>query len=264
MVPKGRLIMLSNTDRNTEHKKEKEDQQFFLCDILETLKVDHRTPLEFLVTKDDQHQIIKIYSEKLLKAGYHNFNFLHLNGEHKNTEMISFRLARARTVILMDHPSDICRIMQNSPALRILYKKYFLEEDFIIIGINAGAICIPGAFMHESGVVNGLGFINKCIIDTEFDYKTRFRKLIKTILFNKECFGLGLGENTALIVEEGIKATCRGRGPVMLIDARNVTNLNTKEFTRKKTLFVKNLKGHILTDGSILNLNSGEVIARQF
>jgi len=264
MVPKGRLVMSRNTEEIAENENKNRDQHSFLCNILKTMKVDKRTPLEFVITGDGKYEIIKMYSEKLLEAGYHNFNFLNVSSEDKNQEMVSSRLARANIVIFMDDPANICRILQKSSILKILYKKYLLEESFMIIGINVGAMCIPGAFMHGSRVVNGLGFVNSCIIDTEFDYETGFRKLIKTVILNKEYFGLGLSDNTALIIEEGVKATCKGDGPVMLINARNVKNFNTRDFNSGKTMFVKNLKGHILIDGCTLNLNSGEVTTQKF
>lgn len=46
----------------------------------------------------------------------------------------------------------------------------------------------------------------------------------------------------------------------MLVNARNVKKFNADDFDKGKTMFVKNLKGHILVDGCMLNLKNGEVI----
>ncbi|SHE42036.1 Type 1 glutamine amidotransferase-like domain-containing protein [Chryseobacterium takakiae] len=261
MVPKGRLIMIRNTDNPVPEKDKETNGSFFLHEIFQILSSSKDASIELITTASDQEkQVEKKYAEGLIAAGYPNFNFLYLSKEQNDDEQLSSRLSRAQIVIFTDEHSEICGILKESTILKLLYRKYLLEEHFTIVGINVGAMCISGIFMNDSGVIDGLGFINTCIIDTRFDHKTRFKNLIKNVILNNEYFGLGLSENTALIIEEGSKAICKGSGSVMLVNARNVKKFNPKDFDKGKTMFVKNLKGHILVDGCTLNLKNGEVL----
>lgn len=260
MVPKGRLIMIRNTD-NPEKDKET-TSRFFLHEIFGLLSGCKDAAIEVITTgsgSDQEAKLGKKYAEELIAAGYHNINFLYPDKE-QNVEKFSSRLSHAKVVIFTDEQPELCEILRGSAILKLLYRKYLLEDDFTVVGINVGAMCISGIFMNDSGIIEGLGFINICIIDTRFDHRTRFKNLIKNVIMNNEYFGLGLSENTALIIEEGNKATCRGSGSVMLINARNVKRFNPKDFDQGNTMFVKNLKGHILVDGCMLNLKNGEVL----
>ena len=261
MVPKGRLIMIRNTDNPTPEKGAETNGRFFLHQIFQLLSGCKDAAIEIITTRSDQEERIEEkYADELMAAGYHNFNFLYPDKEQQNDEQFSSRLSKAKVVIFTDEQPELCEILRESMILKLLYRKYLLEDDFTVVGINVGAMCISGIFMNDSGVIDGLGFINTCIIDSRFDHKTRFKNLIKNVILNNEYFGLGLNENTALIIEEGTKAICKGSGSVMLVNARNVKKFNAKDFDKGKTMFVKNLKGHILVDGCMLNLKNGEVL----
>jgi len=261
MVPKGRVIMIRNTDNPTPENRKDIIGHFFLQQIFQLLCDNKDAAIELIAASTDQNRHLeKKYFEALTNAGYRNFNFLYPDQEQNNDEQIYFRLSGAKVVIFTDGESELCEVLKDSTILKLLYKKYLLEPDFTIVGINVGAMCISGIFMNDSGAIDGLGFINTCIIDSRFDHKTRFKNLIKNVILNNEYFGLGLNENTALIIEEGSKAICKGSGSVMFVNARNVKKINAKDFDNEKTMFVKNLKGHILVDGCMLNLKNGEVL----
>jgi len=61
----------------------------------------------------------------------------------------------------------------------------------------------------------------------------------------------------ALIIEKGYKASCLGNSSVMVVNARDVKN---KRLGRGASVYKKNLKGHILTEGSVLNVCTGDLI----
>lgn len=253
--------MIRNTENPTPEKGAETNGRFFLHQIYQLLSGNKDAAIEIITTRSDQEERIEEkYADELMAAGYHNFNFLYPDKEQQNDEQFSSRLSKAKVVIFTDEQPELCEILRGSTILKLLYRKYLLEDDFTVVGINVGAMCISGIFMNDSGVIDGLGFINTCIIDSRFDHKTRFKNLIKNVILNNEYFGLGLNENTALIIEEGTKAICKGSGSVMLVNARNVKKFNAKDFDKGKTMFVKNLKGHILVDGCMLNLKNGEVL----
>lgn len=167
---------------------------------------------------------------------------------------------RQKAVVLDDQP-EILDALKKSLVSKLLYKKYLNEEDFTVVGISTGAIGISTYILKETGgTEKGFGFLNNCIIDPTFNHQVRFRELVKAILSHHECLGLGLNSGTALIIEKGYRASCIGKDPIMVVNAKDVRK---RRFRKGASIYCKNLKGQILTHGSTLNLFSGELIKDQ-
>ncbi|REC46980.1 cyanophycinase [Chryseobacterium pennipullorum] len=254
MIPKGRLIIIGG-DNADEHERESPQYQSFsqISRLLSDKKDDR---FEIITASESMESIQKYFCEILSKEGYNNFDFIHVHKNH-HTEDYTSRILEAKIVFFADYEQKTYNILENSAILKLLNKKYLTEEDFTIVGINSGAMCISGHILNGSGTDTGLGFINNCIIDTQFDHKTRFKELVKAILSHQECLGLGITGRIALIIEKGYKASCIGNGSIIVVNAKNVKN---KRFREGDSLFAKYLKGHILTEGCMLNLFSGELI----
>jgi cyanophycinase len=65
---------------------------------------------------------------------------------------------------------------------------------------------------------------------------------------NPESLGIGLGEDTALLIRKGTEAICRGSGMVTIIDGDAITQTNITEAEKDCPVYVENLKVHLLTD----------------
>jgi cyanophycinase len=66
---------------------------------------------------------------------------------------------------------------------------------------------------------------------------------------NPEQLGIGLGEDTALIIKDGSDAECRGSGMVVIIDGRDIGQTNITKVKEGEAVFVENLKVHLLVKG---------------
>ncbi len=231
-----------------------------------------REALKLLVKeKDDRIEIItassskdlqKEYHKALTEVGYHNFDFLCVDiEEHKlpDENLYARRLAKARTVFFAGDRSEVYTALKNTAITDFLRNKYLHEDHFTLAGINAGAMYISDMMMNGFNLLPGLGFINNCIVDTQFVHRTRFEKLAHAVILHREYLGVGLGEGTALIIEEGYRAFCKGSGTVMVINAKDVKKYNVESVKKGRSVYVKNLKGHILIDGCTINLSNGRV-----
>ncbi|MFC3161576.1 cyanophycinase [Chryseobacterium arachidis] len=149
----------------------------------------------------------------------------------------------------------------------LLRRKYKEEDDFMIAGTSAGAMCMPKIVILEAingeaileydiELNSGFGFIENCIIDTYFVHRARFVRLAHATILHQECWGIGLGEDTALLIEEGYKATCRGSGSVWIINAREIGQTNTEMAEKGFPIYAENLKVHILTDNCKIDFSS--------
>jgi cyanophycinase len=103
----------------------------------------------------------------------------------------------------------------------------------------------------------GFGFLENVIIDQHFIKRKRLNRLISVVLENPGLIGVGIDEETAIIVEKGKKFKVLGEGTVMIFDARRA-----KEISEDKNgnITVKNLRVHILKSGEYFDLQKGEPI----
>jgi cyanophycinase len=106
----------------------------------------------------------------------------------------------------------------------------------------------------EIKVTTGLEFLKDVCIDTHFVHRGRFVRLAQVIATNATCIGLGIEEDTAVIVQAGLEAEVIGSGTVILIEGFEISATNIQDFSDKKTISIRDLKVHILGDGDTFHI----------
>jgi cyanophycinase len=155
--------------------------------------------------------------------------------------------------------------LNNTPLLTAIQKKYYADKNFIVGGTSAGAMAIPktiitGGLITEAlikgdiKIGKGLNFIEGIIIDTHFINRGRFTRLAHAVALNPSCTGIGLGENTALIITNGQTARCIGSGMVIIIDGSKISNTNIAVSDNCTPIYIENLNIKILTKGCLYQL----------
>ena len=148
--------------------------------------------------------------------------------------------------------------------------KYEHDKDFVVAGTSAGAMAMSKVMIYEGGVheailkndlkiTTGMGIFDTCIIDTHFIKRGRFGRLAHAITMNPESLGIGLGEDTALIIKNGFDAECRGSGMVVIIDGNQIEQTNITEIEDGSSIFVENLRVHLLAKGSKFSIKDRKV-----
>lgn len=257
MTPKGRLIIMGGNDAEAVHEADQETlkAQFPAYEIFRLLSDRKNDRIEMITASPDAMEAMTAeYSAALQQEGYSNFGFIHLKN---NREDYHPRILAAKVVFFIDDSPDLCETLKDSSLIKLIYKKYLLEEEFTVAGINAGGMFISSLFLSNKEIHPGLGFINHCIIDTRFRHGTRFKNLVKAVISHRECLGIGLNKGMALVIEKGYQARCIGSSSMIVVNAKNVRR---KKPGKRFCVFAKNLKGRILTAGSTLNLISGDLI----
>lgn len=141
------------------------------------------------------------------------------------------------------------------------------QNGCIIVGTSAGA-----SVMSDTMIVNGedeesprkftlkmapgLGFLEGVMIDQHFAQRGRIGRLLTGIAQNPEVLGVGIDEDTALLVRDNGDAQIIGSGAVYFLDARNITYSNVSEQNYNEVLSMFNIKLHVLKEGDKYNLLS--------
>jgi cyanophycinase len=101
----------------------------------------------------------------------------------------------------------------------------------------------------EIKVTTGLEFLKDVCIDTHFVHRSRFVRLAQVIATNPGGIGIGIEEDTAIIVRKGLEAEIIGSSTVILILGFFIADADMDNFAEKKPVSVRNLKVDILAPG---------------
>lgn len=139
-----------------------------------------------------------------------------------------------------------------------------------ICGTSAGAAALTetilaGGEPDEYGQMQdlhlgpGFGLLGfRAMIDTHFTQRRRLQRLFMVIAQNPETLGLGIDEDTALVVQDHLGEVV-GKGSVTFVDGRGVRFDNADECLDGKPLTLSYLRVGIVGAGYSLNLREREL-----
>lgn len=142
------------------------------------------------------------------------------------------------------------------------------DEGGVIAGTSAGASAMSETMLvhggdEESHVIGGsvrmapgLGLIGGVIIDQHFMERGRVGRLIGAVAQNPKNLGIGIDEQTAIVVERGNGFYVLGSGAVYVFDGSEVSYSNIAEEDLKKTLSIYDLRMHMLSQGDRFDLRA--------
>jgi cyanophycinase len=150
----------------------------------------------------------------------------------------------------------------------LLHQLY--EQGVVIGGTSAGAAMMSNSmFVRGSGEENprlenlqlgpGVEFVLGGMIDTHFSQRGRHGRLISAVAQYPHDLGIGIDENTALVVKDDIFEVI-GEGAVTVIDAGGLTYTNVPDLEPDEGLALYNVKLHILPAGHRFSLSERQPI----
>lgn len=269
-MPKGRIIIIGGKEDKdgSDPEMKQKNNNFSPKEILRLLVNSKEDRIEVITTAtSDPEDMKETYGKTFKEIGYSNFDFLDICDDQVHSDFHFQRIKNAKTIFFTGGDQErICKALEQSVITDLLKDKYKNEQGFTIAGTSAGAMCIPKVVIleavngeaileHDIELYNGLGFLENCIVDTHFVHRARFGRLAHAVILNRECWGIGLGEDTALVIEDGHCATCRGSGMVWMLDPENIRETNIETVQKGFPIYVENLKVHILTDHCKIDLS---------
>lgn len=136
------------------------------------------------------------------------------------------------------------------------------ETDIVIAGTSAGAAGMSTSMIvrgdatphpHKNSVrlSPGLGLLKNIIIDQHFTERGRISRLITAVSYNPYNLGLGIDENTAVILDNEGVLEVFGEGSVTIIDGSKISYNEIAEVDDYQSFSVCGVQLHILGDGMI-------------
>jgi len=142
------------------------------------------------------------------------------------------------------------------------------EQGGVIAGTSAGASVMSETMMVTNNgdasyriksallMAPGLGLARDMLIDQHFSERGRMSRLIGAVTQNPRVLGIGIDENTAMIVERERRFRVLGEGAVYVVDAAKSTYSNLAEEETDRTLSSFGLLIHMLSQGDEFDLDT--------
>lgn len=268
-IPKGTLLIIGGAEDKGEKgqldisEKNKDFKHLEILSELIPAKKNGRA-VEIITTATSQpEEVYKMYKNAFAKIGFRKTGFINMGDNYDAANPLFLeRIGKAHAVLFSGGDQfRLSTILGNTDVLDRIIQRYADDPDFIVAGTSAGAMAAATLMMYEGesneallkGTVklsSGLGLIDGCIIDTHFVKRGRFGRLAQAIVMNPTCIGIGLGEDTALIIKKGNEAECRGSGMVTIIDGKPIGHTNIAFAENHSPLYIENLRVHILCNGN--------------
>ncbi len=165
--------------------------------------------------------------------------------------------------------SKIVRYIGGTALAEIIKNKYE-NEAFVIAGTSAGAMCMSEEMITGGGVQEaftkgavtmgkGMGFIPNFIIDSHFIRRGRFGRLAEAVAQFPLKIGIGLAEDTGLVIKNRNNCEVIGSGMVILFDPRRLIHNNRDAVPEGSPMSITNLKVHILAHGDKLDIKEKRI-----
>ena len=213
----------------------------------------------------------KNYIAAFKKLACTNVTVLNLTSKEQcDTQETLALVAEANCVMFSGgNQSRITSIVGGTELHNLLASK-FKSEKFVIAGTSAGAMAmtnemIAGGSSKEAmlkGAVilrKGLSFIPELAIDTHFIRRGRFGRLAEAVAANPLLIGIGLAEDTGLVIKNSNEFRVIGSGMVIVFDASSLTHNVYDQLMEGTPLSISNLTTHISANGDRFTLKDRKI-----
>jgi cyanophycinase len=282
MMPKGKLIIIGGAldkgsfTENTFADQVEENLNFFekgiLKRIIDESKHQKNSRIEIVPTASKVPDIVGVeYARAFGYLGAENVGVLNVeNREDALSPEALERIANANVIFFTGGDQlRLTSIFGGTPIHDLLLKKY-LEEDFLYVGTSAGAACASKNMIYQGSsreallkgeikITSGLGFMDNVIIDTHFVQRGRIGRLFQAVVGNPKTLGIGLGEDTGLLIKNGVSMDALGSGLVIIVDGRQILDSNISDVALGEPISIKNLVVHVMSQGDVYCLEKSDL-----
>ncbi len=283
MKPTGKLIIIggavdtgSFTEKNYQDNIES-NLNFFEKGILKRILIEsanlEASRIEVITTAS---QIPVAVGEEYVKAfsylGANNVGVMNITlRDEANDESNVKRLQDADVVMFTGGDQlRLTSILGGTEFHRLLLKKY-QETNFVISGTSAGAAACSNNMIYQGSsseallkgevkITGGLGLINDVVIDTHFVHRGRIGRLFQAVVSNPMILGVGLGEDTGLLIKDGHEMEAIGSGLVILVDGRSIRDTNITDVAIGTPVSIEHLVVHVMAMNDLFDLENHKMI----
>jgi cyanophycinase len=210
------------------------------------------------------------YTRAFKKLGHTNVRPMHITSpQEADHPDILARIKTCGGILFSGGDQLLLTSVFNNTAFAQLLHKRYVQEHLVIAGTSAGAMAMSDLMIYprvdenklrpEVDLFPGLALVHDTIIDTHFLVRGRFRRLAFAVAQNPTHIGIGLEEDTGIIIRKGNQMEAIGSGLVTLIDGRSLKEANLTVAQVQHDIFIENLLVHVLSHGNNFTLRNKKI-----
>lgn len=237
---------------------------FFETGILKRLLLESKhkenSKIEVVTTASKiPREIGPEYVRALEYLGAANVKVLHIEKREQATNPEVLERIKAADVVMFTGGDQLrlTSILGGTAFHDIILDKYH-NEDFIYAGTSAGAAAASNNMIYQGSsseallkgevkITSGLGLIDGVIIDTHFVQRGRIGRLFQAVVGNPKVLGIGLGEDTGLLIKNNTQMEAIGSGLVILVDGREIKDTNLTQVELGQPISISHLVTHVMS-----------------
>ncbi|MBP7809908.1 MAG: cyanophycinase [Bacteroidia bacterium] len=284
-VPKGKLIIIGGSVDKGSFSESPEDltrklkffEEGILNKIIKVSAKNNLSRIEIITTASSipvevgEEYVNAFKNLDVLNVGVLNIKTRDEANSPENVE----RLKKADVVMFTGGDQLRLTSIFGGTAFHHLLLEKYENEDFVISGTSAGAAASSNNMIYQGSshgallkgevkITGGLGFINNVIIDTHFVQRGRIGRLMYACASNPINLGIGLGEDTGLLITEGYMMEAIGSGLIILVDGTHMRNTNMTEVEMGEPVSIENLIVHVMSIHDHFDLKTKKLIIDHF
>jgi cyanophycinase len=273
--PKGQLVAIGGAeDKGTDLETgeiHRNNLNFFGLGILkriveETGGIDSH--IEVVTTASMiPHEVGDNYIDAFGKIGCTKVGLMHIRNraDAANEDYLN-RIQNCKAVMFSGgNQMRLTSTFGGTKFLEIVMNRFENESDFLVAGTSAGAMAMSNTMIYEGNasrahlkgevkITTGLAFMDGVIFDSHFEKRGRFGRLAQAIAANPACIGIGLGEDTGMLIIDGNEMEAIGSGLVMILDGHDILHCNIADIPDGNPISMENLKVHFCENGNGYNV----------
>lgn len=275
MDVKGVLIIIGGNEDKGINTREQDHLEFVEKSVLaRVVKESGGTDANIVIIPTASRipeEVSSNYLDSFSQIGCKNLAVADIRNRDESEDEENIKLIEQADCVLFSggSQSKIVHKIGGSTIHKILLER-FEKENIVIAGTSAGAMCMSkemitgggGKEFFNKGAVSmgeGLGFIPHLIIDSHFIRRGRFGRLAEATARFTNLIGIGLAEDTGLVVKNCNSFEIVGTGMVIIFDASELSFNNQASTKVGHAMTIANLKTHVLANGYHFDILKREI-----
>ncbi|OON68009.1 cyanophycinase [Hymenobacter sp. CRA2] len=265
--PKGVLIAIGGHEQKDVNKKSQEESEYdeFASDIILQRFVDELRgdgPVLVIPTASEEpvesgQDYVKVFTDLGLKR----VEVLDIRSRDEVDTEENLRLLDEAAGMMFTGGDQLrlTAILGGTEFLKRIKQRY-TESHFVIGGTSAGAAAMSTPMIYqgrndagyqkdEIHITTGLQFMHDVAIDTHFVKRGRIVRMAQIIATNPGCIGIGLEEDTGIVVTNGKDIEVVGNGLVVVVDGLHCNGNTIHEIKPGEVFSIRDLHLHLLARG---------------
>lgn len=255
---KGDLIIIGGAE-------DKEGDKEILKKVCSSINKEKDVILIATIATEYPNEALDKYTKVFNGLGVVNIKGLNIKERSDSLNKENIKIIEQASLIFFTGGDQlrITSLIGGTPIYDAL--KEASERGCIIVGTSAGASVMSDTMIVKGDdeesprkctlkMAPGLGFVKGIMIDQHFAQRGRIGRLLTGIAQNPEVLGIGIDEDTAIVVKDTGETQVIGTGAVYFLDARNITHSNVSEQYSDDVLSMFNVSLHVLKEGDKFNL----------